>query len=280
MTTRTSRARTRDAEMNARLRQVCAGRTTEEIGRTTGVSSETARRYLHGAAPTAVFVSLLCSWLRKSPTWLLLGLGEPDLDPSLAAQVADARAPRVKKTRRALITTRRGTLEQLKESVDDIARVAASAARPARERPAQASRRARSDEPPEIPGEVEPRPWNPRGEGGAQGAEEPGEGADVPPGAMLGGRTPADADRAAAATPPSEIRFMMGPAARLLARPGFIPEIMVLVRVVTDESGNRRVEMRPMPEDESIPEGWERYRRVSARSYTWTPQVRHETRIV
>lgn len=63
-------------EMRDRLRQVVGIRSSEEIGRKTGVSGESVRRYLLGREPSARFLSALCVAEGISGSWLLTGCGE------------------------------------------------------------------------------------------------------------------------------------------------------------------------------------------------------------
>jgi len=64
-------------EMRDRLRSVIGERSSEEVGRQTGVSGESVRRYLMGHVPSARFLSRLCVLDSLDGTWLLTGAGQP-----------------------------------------------------------------------------------------------------------------------------------------------------------------------------------------------------------
>lgn len=66
-------------EMRDRLRLVVGDRSSEEIGRLTGISGESVRRYLMGHVPSARFLATLCQHDRLNGTWLLTGQGEPTI---------------------------------------------------------------------------------------------------------------------------------------------------------------------------------------------------------
>jgi transcriptional regulator with XRE-family HTH domain len=66
-----------DAGITDRLRQICRGRSAEEIGRQTGISGESVRRYLAGSEPSARFLCRLCVLEHICGTWLLTGAGAP-----------------------------------------------------------------------------------------------------------------------------------------------------------------------------------------------------------
>lgn len=57
-----------------RIRSVCSGRSCREIAELTNTSGETVRRYLHGSAPSVVFVRGLCDNFHLSSDWLLFGI--------------------------------------------------------------------------------------------------------------------------------------------------------------------------------------------------------------
>ncbi len=62
-------------EMRDRLRFVIDHRSSEAVGRLTGVSGESVRRYLMGHVPSSRFLSQLCLHDSIDGTWLLTGVG-------------------------------------------------------------------------------------------------------------------------------------------------------------------------------------------------------------
>lgn len=62
-------------ELKDRLQAVVGARSCEEMGRRTGISGESVRRYLRGHPPSARFLAALCNTEMVSGTWLLTGRG-------------------------------------------------------------------------------------------------------------------------------------------------------------------------------------------------------------
>lgn len=65
-----------EAQLVARLRQVCAPHTFGTLQQTTGIHRETVRRYIRGESRvSALFVSRIVQKLGVSADWLLTGKG-------------------------------------------------------------------------------------------------------------------------------------------------------------------------------------------------------------
>lgn len=80
------------AKLTARLQDILAGQSFRELGDATGVSAETARRYLRGERPSTQFIERVCLLHGISANWLLLGIGPkclPDL-PLAYAKLASS----------------------------------------------------------------------------------------------------------------------------------------------------------------------------------------------
>ncbi len=69
-------------DLRSRLVQVLGDRTYQELARTTGVSSESVRRYLRTGAPSATFLMRVCNAYKINANWLFSGTG-----PSLLSDV-------------------------------------------------------------------------------------------------------------------------------------------------------------------------------------------------
>jgi len=65
-------------ECSDRLRYALRHRSFAEIGRATGISAETVRRYLYGATPSLDFVRSVCNAYQLSADWFVCGRGTPD----------------------------------------------------------------------------------------------------------------------------------------------------------------------------------------------------------
>ena len=72
-----------DPELLARLSAATREFSCRELGELTGMSHETARRYLDGRSPGIVFITRLCEALSISADWLLLGRGSPVYHPDV-----------------------------------------------------------------------------------------------------------------------------------------------------------------------------------------------------
>jgi len=71
-------AEMRRAEMVARLRLICSGRSAAGVAALTRTHTETTRRYLNGlSTPHPAFLGALCDALGVSEAWLLCGRGDP-----------------------------------------------------------------------------------------------------------------------------------------------------------------------------------------------------------
>lgn len=66
--------------LHRRLEQVLGGYTYKAIGELTGISTETARRYMLGQTPGAEFLATLCEKLNINAEWLLSGEGPAHVD--------------------------------------------------------------------------------------------------------------------------------------------------------------------------------------------------------
>ncbi len=71
-----------------RVRHAMRGRSLRAIGRSTGVSAETVRRYARGAVPSSLFLMRLCVAEKIDPAWLLLGEEHEAKPPDLQQQMA------------------------------------------------------------------------------------------------------------------------------------------------------------------------------------------------
>lgn len=74
-----------DGDLHKRLEQVLAGRTYKSIAEMTGISTETARRYMLGQTPSAEFLAAVCEKMAVNAEWLLTGEGPARVD-ELAAE--------------------------------------------------------------------------------------------------------------------------------------------------------------------------------------------------
>lgn len=66
--------------LHQRLEQILGGYTYKAIGELTGISTETARRYMLGQTPGAEFLAALCQKLNINAEWLLSGEGPASVD--------------------------------------------------------------------------------------------------------------------------------------------------------------------------------------------------------
>jgi len=79
-----------DPELRVRLNAATREFSCRELGELTGISHETARRYLDGRGPGIVFIKRLCETLNISADWLLLGRGSPVYRPGVPIDRPDA----------------------------------------------------------------------------------------------------------------------------------------------------------------------------------------------
>lgn len=76
--------------LHQRLEQILGGYTYKAIGELTGISTETARRYMLGQTPGAEFLATLCQKLNISAEWLLSGEGPATVDQLPEQALRDA----------------------------------------------------------------------------------------------------------------------------------------------------------------------------------------------
>jgi len=63
--------------LTTRIRMVLSGYTFASVGRKTGFSAESVRRYMLGDRPPVNFLFAICQHYDVSADWLLCGLGAP-----------------------------------------------------------------------------------------------------------------------------------------------------------------------------------------------------------
>ncbi len=76
----------------ARVIALIESKSRRDVARTTGVSTETLRRYLRGDSPSCEFIMALCEEFGVSAHWLMFGQG-PRLSEDLPQSHGDTWSP-------------------------------------------------------------------------------------------------------------------------------------------------------------------------------------------